>query len=191
MIYAVIFDCFGVLAEDGWAPFKRRYLENNPELLAKVSQVGRQVDAGERRYDDMISETAKLVGVDERMVRGAVERKVPNEELFAYIKQELKPHYKIGMLSNASYDVLGELFTPEQTALFDATALSHEMGLVKPDPAMYQAIAKRLNVEPCECILVDDKKGHVEGAKSIGMQAVIYTTVPQLKVELSKKLERR
>lgn len=188
MIYAVIFDCFGVLAEDGWAPFKRRYLENNPELQAKVSHVGRQVDAGERSYDDMISETATLVGVDEHTVREAVERKVPNEALFTYIAQDLKPHYKIGMLSNAGYDVLGELFTPEQTALFDATALSHEVGLVKPDPAMYQEIARRLSVAPHECVLVDDKKGHAEGAESIGMQAVIYNTMEQLKIDLPKKL---
>lgn len=189
MIKAIIFDCFGVLAEDGWSPFKRQYLSEHPELLLAISKLGQEVDSGERSYDDMIIETARLVGVSESEVRTAVERRVPNEELFVYITEELKPAYKIGMLSNASYNVLDLLFTPEQTATFDATALSYELGLVKPDRRMYGAIAERLGVELHECLLVDDKAGHADGARDAGMQALVYESVPQLKADLAALLQ--
>ena len=189
MIKAIIFDCFGVLAEDGWSPFKRQYLADDPELLRAVSKLGQEVDSGERSYDDMIIETAHLVGVSENEVRTAVERRVPNEELFSYINEGLKPQYKIGMLSNASYNVLKLLFTPEQTATFDATALSYELGLVKPDPRMYSAIAERLGVDLHECLLVDDKTGHAEGAMEAGMQAIVYESVPQLQADLAELLQ--
>lgn len=189
MIKAIIFDCFGVLAEDGWTPFKRKFLSHNLDLLLAVSRLGQEVDAGKRTYDDMIIETAKLVGIDESEVRNAVERKVPNEELFDYIKNELKQKYKIGMLSNASYNVLKHLFTEEQSKLFDATALSYELGLTKPDKNMYKAIAKRLEVNLNECLLVDDKPGHADGARDAGMQAVVYTSVPQLRAEFDVLLK--
>lgn len=181
MISALVFDCFGVLAEDGWSPFKRKYITPRPDVARAVAELGRQVDIGARSYNDMISETARLVGVDEQQVRKAVEHQVPNEELFAYIERDLKPLYKIGMLSNASYNVLEHLFTPGQVALFDATALSFEVGLTKPQLDMYHVIAQRLGVQAEECVFVDDQQRHLEGAERAGMQGVLYTSVTDLK----------
>ena len=37
---AIIFDCFGVLAEDGWLPFKRKYIGDNLELMQTISDLG-------------------------------------------------------------------------------------------------------------------------------------------------------
>jgi hypothetical protein len=82
MIKAIIFDCFGVLAEDGWTPFKRKYIEGDSEVALAVQLLGKEVDSGKRGFEEMIQETAKLVGVDESTVRAAVERQVPNEQLF-------------------------------------------------------------------------------------------------------------
>lgn len=181
MIHAVVFDCFGVLAEDGWSPFKRQYLKDDPEKAMQVRLLGRDVDTGKRSYEDMIHETARIVGVHESVVRAAVERQVPNEELFAYIEKELKPTYKIGVLSNASYNVIKLLFTPGQASLFDATALSYEVGFVKPDARMYQAIADRLGVPIEECLLVDDQARHCAGAIQAGMQAVEYAGIDSIR----------
>lgn len=187
MIKAIIFDCFGVLAADGWSPFKRQYLAD-PEKALAVAKIGKAVDEGERSYEDMISETARIANVTEQMVRVAVEHKVPNEALFAYITGVLKAHYKIGLLSNASYNVLKHLFTPEQVEAFDATALSYEIGLVKPSLEMFQAIADRLGVQPEECVLVDDQARHCAGAIAAGLEAIEYTSVEQCITELKKLL---
>lgn len=188
MIKAIIFDCFGVLAEDGWTPFKRKYIEGKPEVALAVQLLGKEVDSGRRSYGDMIKETAQLLGVSESVVRTAVERQVPNEELFAYIQSELKPKYKIGMLSNASYDVMKLLFTADQAAVFDATVLSYEAGCVKPDEKMYRLIAERLGVEIGECLLVDDQQRHCNGAIDAGMQAVLYENFSQAKRDVEKLL---
>lgn len=186
MIQAIIFDCFGVLAEDGWTPFKRQYLEDKPEMLKAVQAIGTQVDEGLRTFEDMIQQTAQIVGISENEVRHAVNRKVPNEPLFVLISSSLKPHFKIGMLSNASYDVTSELFTREQAALFDVSVLSHEVGFVKPDPRMYQTMADRLQIEITNCLLVDDQERHCDGARAAGMQALVYKDVAQLTEELAR-----
>lgn len=188
MIKAIIFDCFGVLAEDGWTPFKKKYIEGNEKVALAVQLLGKDVDSGKRSFEDMIHETAHLMNVPESVVRTAVERQVPNEELLSYIRSDLKSKYKIGMLSNASYDVLSLLFTNEQVELLDAHVLSYEVGLVKPDVRMYEAIAERLGVLPEECVMVDDQSRHCAGALATGMQTVLYENFEQMKKELSKFL---
>lgn len=188
MIKAIIFDCFGVLAEDGWTPFKRKYIEGDSEVALAVQLLGKEVDSGKRGFEEMIQETAKLVGVSEPTVRAAVERQVPNEQLFAYIQSDLKPKYKVGMLSNAAYDVVGSLFTKDQAGLLDACVLSYEAGLVKPDPRMYELAAERLGVGTNECVMVDDQPRHCAGAVSAGMQAVYYKNFEQMKRDLAKIL---
>lgn len=189
MIKAIIFDCFGVLAEDGWTPFKRQYIEGNPEVAMAVKLLGKDVDSGKRSFEDMIHETAHLTNVHESVVRAAVERQVPNEGLFAYIQFSLKPKYKIGMLSNASYNVVDLLFTREQKNLLDAHVLSYEAGFVKPDSRMYKLIADRLEVNIEECVMVDDQSRHCAGAISAGMQAIVYDNLEQTKRDLERILD--
>jgi len=189
MVKAIIFDCFGVLAEDGWTPFKKKYIEGNEKVALAVQLLGKEVDSGKRSFEDMIRETAHLVNVPEAVVRTAVERQVPNEVLFDYIKSHLKPKYKIGMLSNASYDVLHLLFSKEQVELLDAHVLSYEVGLVKPDSKMYETVAERLGVTPKECVMVDDQSRHCAGALSVGMRAILYENFEQFQIEIQKTLQ--
>ena len=187
MVRAILFDCFGVLAEDGWSPFKKQYIDN-PRKSAEISALGKAVDEGRRTYEDMIRGTAHVAHVGESVVRAAVERRVPNERLLEYIRSELRQSYKIGMLSNASYDVTQLLFTPDQMALFDTVVLSYDVGLTKPDPAMYILAADRLGVAAAECIMVDDKASHCAGAIAVGMQAVEYENMSQFTHEVQDML---
>jgi len=54
---------------------------------------------------------------------------VPNTELLEFIRDELKPRYKIGFLSNVGDDLMDVLFTDEQQALFDDVVLSFSEGI--------------------------------------------------------------
>ena len=111
-----------------------------------------------------------------------------NHELFNYIKTSLKPHYKIGVLSNSAANWLNMLFAPEQRALFDATALSYETGFIKPDRRAYEIIAKRLEVDLRSCIYVDDNPEHCQAAAECGMAAIVYSSLAQLKTDIERLL---
>lgn len=189
MIRAIIFDCFGVLAVDGWGPFKQRYFADKPDALREVAAIGRLVDAGKCSVDVMITAIARSLQLSEWEVREAVNRREPHEELFAYIKKELKPNYKIGLLSNASYDVRTELFTPTQNALFDGGLLSYDVGMTKSGPKMYEMIANKLDVEPSECVMVDDQARYCDVARRAGMQAILYENPEQLRRLLGAMVE--
>lgn len=186
MTKAVIFDLYGVLALNGWQAFKAQHFSENFGAAEELFELGRQVDAGLAEYQDFVRLAAKQTGESEGTVRYQLEHTAANQQLLDYIAIELKPHYRIGILSNASNDdVLERVFTPEQRRNFDAITLSHHVGHTKPSPEMYEAAAARLGVAPEECVFIDDQERHVAGARAAGMRGVLYADLAQLRTELA------
>lgn len=174
MIKAVIFDCFGVLTTDGWLPFKEKHFGHDPALLQQAVDLNKRSSAGFLAYNDFLQEIAELAHMSASQVRYEIENNVANEKLFNYIATDLKPHYAVGLLSNASANWLDELFTPQQVALFDAIALSYDIGVVKPDTKAYHIIAQQLGVDPSQAVFIDDQERYCDAARQAGMQAVHY-----------------
>ena len=185
MIKAIIFDCFGVLAEDGWMPIKRKYVGSNVELAEQISDLGKQNEYGLIDNESHLVKMADLIGIDSEILRVSLNKKVPNEDLFEYITTKLKPHYKVGLMSNANFNVLRDLFTPDQAHVFDASVMSFESRLIKPDVRMYKLIAGRLGVEIQECVFIDDQERYCYSAESYGMQGIWYKSNDQLIHDLS------
>jgi len=63
-------------------------------------------------------------------------------------------------------DLLGELF--------DQVVISGEVGLRKPDRAVFLLAAGRLGLPPRRCVFVDDTKGNVEAAEGVGMRGIVH-----------------
>lgn len=90
---------------------------------------------------------------------------------------------KTGLLSNSwgnrdSYEF--EHFD----SLFDAVVISGEVGLRKPDPAIYALAARDVGVEPAQCVFVDDIAVNVRGAVKSGMVGVHHVETPTTLDEL-------
>ncbi|TAH34113.1 hypothetical protein EYC59_03900 [Candidatus Saccharibacteria bacterium] len=186
MVRAIIFDLYGVLAQNGWQAFKAKHFATREDVWTEVFKLGRRVDAGEADYTELISFTAEQTGESQETVRYQLEHTLANTELLSYIADALKPHYKLGILSNASSTkVLDEVFSSEQIALFDVITLSHHTGLTKPATAAYESIANLLKVNVQECLFIDDQERHVEGAQNAGMRALVYSDLAALKKEIA------
>ncbi|WP_410790713.1 HAD family hydrolase [Kribbella sp. C-35] len=59
--------------------------------------------------------------------------------------------------------------------MFDDIVISGEVGLRKPEPEIFQLAAQRLGLEPAECVFVDDLQLNVDGAREVGMTAILHT----------------
>lgn len=188
---AVIFDCFGVLATDGWLPFRDEHFNDKPDLLEQAIASNKRVDAGLQSYDGFVSEVATLAGVPEATARFHIEHNIPNATLLSYIRDTIAPTYKVGFLSNAGANWLNDIFEPWQVSLFDEVLLSYQIGAIKPDAIMYTTIATRLGVLPEECIFIDDQPRYVQGAIDVGMAAIHYKDNKQLLLELTDVLNAR
>ena len=55
----------------------------------------------------------------------------------------------------------------------DAVVLSFEVGVAKPDPAIYQAALDALAARPEEALFVDDQAAYCEGAEAIGIRSFL------------------
>jgi putative hydrolase of the HAD superfamily len=68
--------------------------------------------------------------------------------------------------------------------LFDAVVISAEVGLRKPDPAIFLLAAERVGVEPASCVFVDDLLPNAEAARAVGMEGIVHRsaefTIPRL-----------
>ncbi len=68
--------------------------------------------------------------------------------------------------------------------LFDAVVISGEVGLRKPDPAIFALAADRLNLSAAACVFVDDLDTNVRAAEEAGMTGLHHRraedTLPRL-----------
>lgn len=187
-ITAIIFDCFGVLVSEGWLPFKHEYFDSDPDKFELATAAQKRADAGLIHHEEFVEIVAKLAGVDTAKAHEKIGRMVTNQSLVQYVA-ELKLHYKIGFISNASQNWMNTFFTPEQEALFDQVAISSETGFIKPDPKAYEHIADLLDTPLEQCVLIDDQLGYCDGARAVGMNAIQYNNLNDLKKELNQLLK--
>jgi putative hydrolase of the HAD superfamily len=93
---------------------------------------------------------------------------------------------KTGLLSNS----WGTRLYPRARIdpLFDAIVISGEVGLRKPDPAIFELVLQRLGVAADRSVFVDDHPGHLSAAGELGMTTVLHrspsTTITELEALL-------
>jgi 2-haloacid dehalogenase len=68
--------------------------------------------------------------------------------------------------------------------LFEDILVSGEVKLVKPDPAVFRLLLKRIHCKPKECLLVDDSLQNIEVAHKMGFVTHHFTSAARFKLEL-------
>lgn len=184
MIKAVIFDCFGVLVRGSLEPFIEKHFGTDPENQEAMRHLDHLASRGVLTEAEYLEKVAEITGLTAEQVDAELDQNPANKPLFTYIRDELKPKYKIGFLSNAYDNWLNHLFTPEQQQLFDSVVLSYDVHMAKPDPRIYHLAADKLGLEPQECIFVDDIAEYCDAAREVGMHAVHYQNLDQCTREI-------
>jgi putative hydrolase of the HAD superfamily len=90
----------------------------------------------------------------------------------------LHPLRQVGLISNAWSGLRALITRAGWLDAFDALIVSAEVGIMKPDPRIYQLALEALGVDPQEAVFVDDTLANIEAARMLGM-AVIHFTRPQ------------
>ena len=103
-------------------------------------------------------------------------------DLVRYIRS-LRPSYLTGLLSNAWTDLRHFLEDEWKIAdAFDAIVISAEVGIAKPDPAIFELALRQLGVRAEETVYVDDMQENVIAAQTLGLRGVLFQT-PQQAIE--------
>lgn len=189
MIKAIIFDLFGVIRPDNLTMTYRHFGGDPVEDALFIHDTIEATNRG-------IGPRARIVFAEHFNIApeqwmDVFEGSVDNDQqVLDYIRQ-LRDHYKVALLSNISRGRLPELFKPgELETYFDITIGSGDIGYAKPEARAYETAAEMLYVRLDECVMVDDRQEYVDGARAAGMQAVLYTSLPQVKGTLQQIIDR-
>jgi putative hydrolase of the HAD superfamily len=94
----------------------------------------------------------------------------PVPELFEAVRRLRAAGHRTALLANswarATYPPDAEL-----ARLFDVVVLSREVGLRKPDPAVFRLTLDRLRARPADCLFVDDTPANTAAARALGLAA--------------------
>jgi putative hydrolase of the HAD superfamily len=89
----------------------------------------------------------------------------------------LGPAVRIGLLTNSvlEWEPRRRALVPD-TDLFEARIKSHETGLRKPDPEIYELAERTFGTAPASCVLLDDTPANCDAARARGWSAVRHRT---------------
>jgi FMN phosphatase YigB (HAD superfamily) len=199
-VRAVVLDIGGVLERTpptghrrGW---ERRLGLACGELDRRMADVWVDGGLGRISEDDVAVELARRLGLTgpqvEEFLAGfwAEYLGTLDDELAAWFAS-LRPRRRTGMLSNSFVGATGrEEARYGFRAMTDTLVYSHEVGLAKPDPAVYLLTCERLAVRPEEAVLLDDREPAVEAARAVGMLGVVHEDTPT-SIEVIERLLAR
>lgn len=177
----LLVDFGGVLTTDIWASFgafcdaeglerdavKELFRDRGEglALLRKLERGAVSDDDFERDFGAMLG--VAPAGVIERLFAGLG----PDEAMIAAVKAAGAAGIRTGLISNSWGTGIYERAPME---IFDATVISGDVGMHKPEPEIYRLGAERIGVEPAGCVFVDDLRENVAGAEAVGMTALLH-----------------
>ena len=112
-----------------------------------------------------------------------------NVPMLPIVAQLRQAGYRLGILSNTcechwQFCINKYRFL---TDCFEVHALSFKIGALKPEAVVYRAAAELAGCRPKEMFFVHDIPGHVEGAKAVGFDAIVYASAAQVAAELRSR----
>jgi epoxide hydrolase-like predicted phosphatase len=193
---ALVVDFGGVLTTSIWPAFaafcEREGLNANAvrELFkgdAEALGLLRGLETGDLDDAEFERRFGGLLGVTEH--HGLIGRMFadlgPDERMIAAVRAAQSHGIRTGLITN-SWGM--GIYDRAPLDLFDATVISGDVGLHKPQPEIYELACERLGVKAAEAIFVDDLRENCAGAEAVGMTAVLHRDAEQTVARLEELL---
>jgi FMN phosphatase YigB (HAD superfamily) len=195
VIDAVIFDLGNVLLEVDETRALQRICARTGRTPREVEHYfvstpfGVQLSLGElskKKFYEIVARDLPFDGSYEEFASIWSEIFTPIEPMVA-LATELKGRMPRFILSNTNAIHMDYIFAnyPFMRA-FNGYVLSYEVGLMKPDPRIYELALQKFGLAAGQTAFVDDILANVESARNVGLRAVHYQNAGQAREELTK-----
>ena len=166
----IILDMGNVLLEwnkdkilQGVSEIKKDYLILDKTIFQ--SGLWERLDLGTMTREELVLKVVSIIG---RTYQKKVEEVIWNWPSYIDICTEVFP-----VLSNTSkvfYDLLEEQLSPIKE-LLDGFVLSCDIKAIKPDLAMFKEILEKYQLDPTNCVFLDDIEDNTMAAEKSGIKA--------------------
>ena len=184
----ILCDLGGVLIDLNWQERARALFaceQDTEELKRRWLQLesARSYEAGKTDfatfYRDFIAETGSNLGIEEfnREFAGIIGPLKPD---CLAILASLRRYGTLAMLSNTNAVHVEMLRSSEVFKLFKHLFFSYEMGMVKPDREIYEAVCRSLQKEARQIYFFDDSDTNVAAARAAGLNAYVVNNPRQI-----------
>jgi HAD superfamily hydrolase (TIGR01509 family) len=182
MIKAIVFDFFDVFRTDTYKAWLAR---NDFPNIHEYAAASRQLDMGEISSEAFLQRLSDLSG--QAVTWESLDAEATMNADVIAIAETLGSQHSIALLSNAPSALLRDILVQHDLErLFDHVVISSEVGLAKPDSAIFHFVLDRLGTEPHETIFIDDNETHVQAARAIGIHGIQFISARQLQEQLRK-----
>jgi putative hydrolase of the HAD superfamily len=183
MVKAITFDLDGVyFTENSFSRFKNSLPVSDLTKLDFLSKSESMMSfkRGELTEDQFWDIARQEIGIDlsnQQIFELMYQAYEVNQDVVDYVKKVRSQGIKTCICTNnfpTRINAVGKKF--DFLSDFDVQVFSYEVGSVKPDPKIFQTLIDRSEVLPEEIFYADDKEANVISAKSLGINAIVYTT---------------
>ena len=192
MIEVVLFDVGGVLMgdaiDDKLEDLAGRYGLDLDRLLAHKAELRPLADLGELSDPDFWTQVLAREGVTAQPADLDVRPFLALVPGTLDLARGLRAAgCRVAILSNDSAELtrvrrdafgLDDLFAP--------VLVSCDLGVIKPDPAIYRLAVERLGVAAERIVFVDNMPVNVEAARACGLHGIVFTSAADLRAELAR-----
>ena len=103
-------------------------------------------------------------------------------ELLHEVKAAGYPVYALSNWSAETFPRVQHRF--DFLTAFDGVVISGDIGIKKPDPAIYRHLIEAYALEPASTLFIDDSSRNVDAARAVGLQALCFESATQLREAL-------
>jgi 2-haloacid dehalogenase len=193
----IIFDLGGVLLD--WNPHRlyAPFFNSNADIDQFLHEINfaewnMQQDAG-RPFAEGVAVLSAQYPHYADLIRAYHERwedSVPGAidgtlDILHRLKHDGHPLYALTNFSAETFPLIRRRFDFLQ--LFEYILVSAEVGLVKPDPAIYRLMLEKVGRPASECLFIDDSLKNVEAARQLGFDTIHFQSPEQLEMELQSR----
>lgn len=146
----------------------RSWAVGTHELTARWPQYKELIEAFDARWEEMVP--------------GALRDTVA---LVRMLKQRGAALYCLTNFSAEKFPLVRHRF--DVFDLFDGIVVSGEIGMAKPEPAIFHHLLDRHGLAARECLFIDDAPANVAAARAIGMAAHLFRGADVLALELRRR----
>ena len=200
MINTIIFDIGNVLLDfDYMKHFRRLFDEETAQLIANISilkpEVWAEMDRGVLSYTEAVNLIVQGAPHLEKEIRLAIKELYDNVDSFPYavgwVKSLKEKGYRVYILSNYGEKPFADSKVHMPFLQYvDGQLISYEVQQVKPSAAIYQAICDRFTINPGEAVFIDDSAANIAGAKSYGLNTILFTDYADADAQLQELLRK-